>query len=118
MFGSIDAWFYQYLAGIRPTAPGFREITITPHLPSGLETATATVGTPAGEVRSTWKKDGEGVVLFELEIPEGIKATFSLPKGVPGITIDDERAKTGLVLPAGRSSITVTRSGELVTSFN
>ena len=118
MFGSIDAWFYQYLAGIRPTAPGFREIAIAPHIPAGLETVTATVGAPAGEVRSTWKRDEAGGYLFELAIPEGTRALFSLPEGVPGIIIDDERAKTGLALPAGRSSITVTRSGELVTSFN
>jgi len=118
MFGSIDAWFYQYLAGIRPAAPGFKEIAIAPHVPAALEAATASVGTPAGEVQSNWQWDEAGGYLFELVIPEGTRALFSLPEGVPGIIVDDERAKTGLALPGGRSSITVTRSGELVTSFN
>jgi alpha-L-rhamnosidase len=115
MFGSVDAWFYQYLAGIRPVTPGFKDVSIAPHIPSALETATATVGTPAGEVRSAWRKDEEGGYLFELGVPEETKALFSLPRGLPGIVIDDERAKTGILLPTGQSSITVTRSGELVT---
>lgn len=112
MFGSIDAWFYQYLAGIRPAAPGFGEIAITPHLPADLESATATVGTPAGDVRSSWKKDGEGGYTFEFEIPEDAEATFALPQGVPGIAVDDERMMAGIALPVGRSTVRVTAGGE------
>ena len=114
MFGSIDAWFYQHLAGIRPAAPGFAEIAITPHLPAALETATATVGTPVGEVRSSWKKDGEGGYEFEFDIPEGARATFALPQGVPGIDVDDARMKQGLPLPAGRSAVRIMAGGEVV----
>ena len=114
MFGSIDAWFYRHLVGIRPAAPGFREITITPHIPAALEAATATVGTPAGEVRSTWRKDEGGGYRFEFDIPEGVKTTFTLPKGVPGIAID-ECMKTALDLPPGRSTVKITTGGEVVT---
>jgi len=114
MFGSIDVWFYQHLAGIRPAAPGFAEIAITPHLPAALETATATVGTPVGEVRSSWKKDGEGGYEFEFDIPEGARATFALPQGVPGIDVDDARMKQGLPLPAGRSAVRIMAGGEVV----
>lgn len=113
MFGSIDAWLYQYLAGIRPAAPGFKEVSITPHVPAALQTATASVGTPAGEVRSTWKKDKEGGYVFELDIPEGVKGTFALPNGVPDIAVDDNRLKKGLHLPAGRSSIVIKPFNEI-----
>lgn len=112
MFGSIDIWFYRHLAGIRPAAPGFSEIAIRPHLPGALDSATATVRTPAGEVRSEWKKDGEGGYQFECEIPKDVKATFSLPTGVPGIgTVDDPAV---LDLFPGRSTVQVTSNGAFV----
>jgi len=111
MFGSIDAWFYQYLAGIRPAAPGFTEIAITPHLPADLETAGATVGTPAGDAQSNWKKS-DGGCQFEFRVPEGVKATFALPNGVPGIVVSDERVTTGTPLPTGQSTITIACNGE------
>jgi alpha-L-rhamnosidase len=112
-FGSIDAWFYQYLAGINAVAPGFAEVVIRPHIPSKLESATATVGTPGGDVQSSWKKDKDGC-LFELEVPEGVEATFALPNGVPGIEIEDGRMKTGINLAAGRSTISIASDGEIL----
>jgi alpha-L-rhamnosidase len=113
MFGSIDVWFFQYLAGIRPAAPGFTKIAITPHVPANLDSATATVATPAGEVRSRWKRDGEGGYQFEFEIPAGAEATFALPQGVSGIVIGEERLKRGLGLAGGRSTVTITSGGEV-----
>ena len=116
MFGSIDAWFYQYLAGVRSTAPGFREISIVPHIPAKLETATATIGTPAGDVHSSWKREEDGSYRFELVIPEGGKATFSLPSGVPGIALGDESLSAGILLPAGRSVIAISPDGGITLS--
>lgn len=113
MFGSIDAWFYQYLAGIKPAAPGFSEVTITPHMPTALEAASASVGTPAGAVRSSWRKTEAGGYEFELEIPEGIKATFAWPNGVPGIALNHGSARTGISLPAGRSEIGISPRGQV-----
>ncbi len=113
MFGSIDAWLYQYLAGIRPAAPGFREITVAPHIPAGLQNASTAVETPVGTVRSAWGKDGQGGYLFELQIPEGVKATFVLPHGLPGVALADGSTRTGHSLPAGRSSIRISPSGEV-----
>ena len=81
-----------------------------------LDKATATVGTPVGEVRSSWKKDGEGGYRFEVEIPEGTKATFALPQGVPGIAIGDERLKRGLPLAGGGSTVTIAGDGEVNTT--
>ncbi|MBT4819750.1 MAG: family 78 glycoside hydrolase catalytic domain [Lentisphaerae bacterium] len=113
MFGSIDAWLYQYLAGIRPTTAGFREIAITPHVPTALPSVAATVVTPAGEAQSNWHRDEAGSYRFELVIPKGVTATFALPKGLPGIAIGDDCAKTGLRLASGTSAITVAPNGEV-----
>jgi len=114
MFGSIDAWFYQYLAGIQPTVPGFKELSIAPHVPAELETAAATVRTPQGDVRSSWSREGDGSYRFELVIPEGAKATFSLPAGLPGVELGDESVRAGLSLSAGRSAVTIAPDGEIV----
>lgn len=110
MYGSVDAWFYQYLAGIRPSAPGFTEISITPHLPKALESASAGITAPAGEVYSSWSKLENGYE-FECVIPEGVKATFALPKGMPGISILDAQLVSGIGLETGRSTLTVTEDG-------
>lgn len=103
MFGSIDAWCYQYLCGIRPTAPGFKTITICPHLPTALGAASATVETPAGTVASSWKKEEKGGCLFTFEIPQGSAATFALP----------EESGMEHNLPEGRSSLTISADGEV-----
>lgn len=113
MFGSIDAWLYQYLAGIRPTAPGFTEISIAPYIPAKLETATASVATPVGEVHTHYKREGKGGCRFELMIPEGIKATFSLPVGLSGVVFGSEQAAAEIHLPPGRSSVALSPDGEI-----
>jgi alpha-L-rhamnosidase len=35
MLGSVDAWFYKALAGIRCLEPGWRRIRIQPFIPTG-----------------------------------------------------------------------------------
>lgn len=112
MYGSVDSWLYQYLAGIKPLAPGFAKLAINPHIPAKLANATATVGTPPGEVTSSWKKNEEGY-LFEINIPEGVDATFGLPNGIPNIDITDENIKKGIDLPSGQSNIIITNDGDL-----
>ena len=115
MFGSVDAWFYQYLAGIRPVTPGFTELAITPHIPTDLVSTTASVNTLAGTVESSFKKT-DGGYLFELGVPKGVKATFKLPQGVPGVVLSDHSVKAGVPLPAGKSSIEVMPDGKITFS--
>jgi len=110
MFGSIDAWFYQYLAGIRPAAPGFTEISITPNIPAKLADAAATVGTPKGDLKSGWRKRDDGYI-FEIEIPEDVEATFALPNGIPGIELKNS-IKTGIDLPVGKTRMKIGNNGE------
>jgi alpha-L-rhamnosidase len=69
-FGSISAWFYQSLAGIRPAKPGYGEIDIRPVMPEGLDHASASIVTLRGKVASSWRRDGDGVIQT-VEIPGG-----------------------------------------------
>jgi alpha-L-rhamnosidase len=60
-----------YVLGIRPVAPGWKEIEITPHT-AGLEWAEGTVPTPMGDISVKWRLVG-GKPKLEYEVPEGIK---------------------------------------------
>lgn len=63
------------LAGIRPAAPGFAEVRISPQ-PGPLTALKSTIPHPAGEVTLTMERNGDTW-----------HATVSLPPGVPGTLI-------------------------------
>jgi alpha-L-rhamnosidase len=79
MFGSIDAWFYKYLAGISPKKPGWEEIKIKPNIPGDLEFVSASTMTPYGMLSVSWKQEKSGLKLF-CNIPVGTKAEIYIPK--------------------------------------
>lgn len=64
---------FTILAGIRPAAPGFRQVSIRPHL-NGLPWVKATVPHPRGEIAVDLKAAGQ----------YGIDATVVLPEGITG----------------------------------
>jgi alpha-L-rhamnosidase len=83
MFGSIDEFFYKYLAGIRSpedekTSTGYKHIHIKPYVPEGLSSVEASVKTVAGNIESSWKHNSD---LFQLKvvIPANSDALVSIP---------------------------------------
>jgi hypothetical protein len=60
-----------YVLGIRPVAPGWREIEIRPQC-AGLDWAEGTVPTPHGDITVAWRKVG-GEPKLEYQVPPGIK---------------------------------------------
>jgi alpha-L-rhamnosidase len=78
MMGAIDDWMYRYLAGVRPTAPGFREFTVEPLVPEGLDHVRATWPSPYGAITSEWRRSDGGLVV-EVEVPVNTTATVSVP---------------------------------------
>jgi alpha-L-rhamnosidase len=70
MMGSIDAWFYKYVAGIQPdeTKPAFSEFIIKPHVLNGLTYAEGKTETIRGTVSSKWKVES-GKFVLEVEVP-------------------------------------------------
>ena len=79
LLGSVEKFFYRDLAGIRATAPGFREVAIEPQVVGDLEWAQAQVRTVRGAVSVAWER---GATSFELRvtIPGNVTARVSLPK--------------------------------------
>lgn len=76
--GTIDDWFYRDLAGIKPAAPGYTQITIAPHVPSGLDHAAAQQDTVAGTISSSWTKT-DGKLHLLVRIPANTTATVHVP---------------------------------------
>jgi alpha-L-rhamnosidase len=80
MMGSIDAWFYKYVAGIQidPEHPGFESFIIKPVFPEGLPYANAKVGTIKGEISVSWKKQ-DGILVLNAQIPFNTSAKIYIP---------------------------------------
>lgn len=73
MYGAVGSWFYQYLGGITPTAPGFAEVSIDPVYPTDLLSAHAVVDTIMGELSVRWSRRYGKLYLF-VQVPFGMVA--------------------------------------------
>lgn len=79
-FTSLDGWFYQGLAGIRPdpAAPGFRKIIIKPSIVGDLTWVKAQYDSNYGQIVSNWeRKDYQ--ILLHIVIPPNTTATIFVP---------------------------------------
>ena len=94
MFGSISAWFFQWLAGIQPhpQAEGFDRFSIRPQPVEGITWVEAEYKSIRGTIRVFWERDEEEFVL-EITIPPNTRAEVFIPtseaesireKGKPG----------------------------------
>lgn len=77
MYGAVGYWFYAYIAGIRPTAPGFSEVEIEPYFPEKLLSANAVIETVKGELSVRWVRQF-GQVCLQVAVPFGVVAHVRL----------------------------------------
>ena len=79
-FVSLDGWFYEGLAGIRPeaTAPGFKKIVIQPVIVGDLTWVNAHHDSPYGWISSHWQREGSRLAM-EVTIPVNTTATVYVP---------------------------------------
>ncbi len=83
MFGSVDEYFYKYLAGIwspsdDKTSRGYKHIHIQPYIPENLKSAKASLNTVAGMVGSSWTQS-PGKLSLMVVIPANSTADISIP---------------------------------------
>jgi len=86
MFGSIDAWFYRWLAGIQILEPGFKRFSVKPPIIKGLNHVSAKVYTVRGLVHVTWVNEGDKLKLL-IDVPVGSIAELHLPKIAKNIEV-------------------------------
>ncbi len=82
MFGSVSAWFYRWLGGIRPDPqqPGFTSFFLQPFTPRGLDHVNTSYQAPQGKIVSNWYKEANDTYRYEFTIPENTKAKIKLNK--------------------------------------
>ena len=108
MFGTVSSWFFKYLTGIRPLKGGYQEIEIKPFGQAALGHASARIGTPYGDIVSSWKREtSTASYSHTLSIPLGTNATLLLPFEA----FEDEK-----VLTITEGGVPVWSTGEFIAS--
>lgn len=101
MMGAIDDWSHRYLAGVRPSAPGFRRFVVEPQAPAGLDSVRASWRSPYGMIRSAWERDGAALEQ-RVTVPVNTRAELRVPVSEDGrVTLDGELVWDGAARGAG-----------------
>ncbi len=62
-FGSVGEFYYRYILGIQPAAPGYQKIRIRPFFDERLGTVKGSYKSVAGEIKIAWKMDNGQISL-------------------------------------------------------
>lgn len=84
-FGAVANFLVERVAGIGPADAGYTTVALRPGLRSGLNSASATVGTPFGAASINWRIDGDTVTVKAV-VPDGARARLDLggePRDLP-----------------------------------
>ncbi|MDI5967242.1 family 78 glycoside hydrolase catalytic domain [Streptomyces sp. SL54] len=110
MFAGVNASLDTELAGIRPTAPGYRTMTISPRVPAGLHHVSASLDTVRGRVTSSWTSTA-GAFRLSVTVPVNATATVDVP--LPAGRHGAVRATSGakLLHTDGRTAVYAVGSG-------
>ncbi len=76
--GDLGIWFYEYLAGIRPAAPGFADVVVKPYVLGELTEVKAHTNTVRGRIASHWTRDSNTLTLA-VTIPPNTTARIGVP---------------------------------------
>ena len=79
-YGAIGQWMYEYIAGLKATLPGYREIRVAPHPGGGLTQASATLETVYGTARSAWQLQ-DNTMKLQVTVPPNTTCVVALPDG-------------------------------------
>jgi alpha-L-rhamnosidase len=79
--GAAVSWLWTRLCGIKPIAPGYKEIVIEPRPGGTFRQARASYNSVSGMIVSDWSISEEGEFTLDAVIPEGVKARVVLPDG-------------------------------------
>lgn len=63
-------FLHEYVAGLAPATPGYREIRFAPIITGHLDSASVSIDTPYGTAPSSWRRAGDAVHL-DVHVPPG-----------------------------------------------
>lgn len=95
---NVATWFYQSLAGIKPTATAYESLRIRPYIPSAavnsrvpvntddtdlspatLDHVSASIDTVRGTVSSEWRRRSDGRIDLAVSVPYNTEAEIWVP---------------------------------------
>jgi len=108
-WGDVSGWMIEHLAGIcvNPDDISPERIRILPRFISALEHVVAHHDLPAGRVESSWKREGEGIILA-VAVPDGCRGDILLEKGwqfEDGTAVKPAASGTYRVLPKRKKNL-------------
>lgn len=74
-FGSVGKFYYQYILGIQPAAPGFEKVRIQPHIDRRIGAFSGSYKSRYGEIKVAWT----GESAFQITTP--VETEVVLPDG-------------------------------------
>jgi alpha-L-rhamnosidase len=89
-YGSVGAFLYEWLGGIRCLAPGYARVRIAPRPAPGVTWARTSLETPRGRVACAWRL-GDADLEVDVELPPGITGEVALRPSDPGERIGPGR---------------------------
>jgi len=82
LLGDLLPWCYEYLAGIRPAAPGFSRILLKPDFSvQRIARVEGSHPSPYGVIRSRWQRAADGTITWHIVVPANTSAEVHLPDG-------------------------------------
>ena len=78
LLGDLIIWYYEYLGGIRPLAPGYSKILLKPYPIKGLDHVDCSYRSASGLIISDWKRKGDSFT-WDILIPANTTAEVWLP---------------------------------------
>lgn len=79
-YGAVFDWIFGVVCGIKPTKPGYEEVTLCPNPDKRLSWIDTSFESVNGEIRVHWYYKAD-IVYYEFDIPKGINARVKLPSG-------------------------------------
>lgn len=76
--GTVDDWLYQHVAGITAAGAGYTSIRIQPYPGADLNSASAKVDSPLGEISSEWVREDD-LFTLTVTVPVGATAEVYVP---------------------------------------
>jgi alpha-L-rhamnosidase len=81
-YGAVGQWMYETVGGLAPdpAVSGFKSFIVAPRPGGGIDRCGIAYRGPYGELRSSWKVEGNRFAL-EVKVPPNSAATVVLPDG-------------------------------------
>ncbi len=79
-FGAVGDFLYRRVAGIEPVEAGYKRFKVQPLVGGTLTYVNANVGTPYGEISSSWRLEN-GAFKLNVRVPASTEAEIVLPDG-------------------------------------